>query len=49
MEATIFGQDGHPAARIVYRPDKPLSCGARVWLEVIGSVQLEDPSSSAAG
>jgi hypothetical protein len=20
-------------ARVVYRPDKPLSCGARVWIE----------------
>ena len=22
--------------RIVYSPDKPLSCGARVWIEVLG-------------
>lgn len=26
--------------RIVYSPDKPLSCGARVWIEVLG-VHLE--------
>ena len=26
--------------RIVYSPDKPLSCGARVWIEVLG-VNLE--------
>jgi hypothetical protein len=25
--------DGVVVARIVYRPDKPLSCGARVWIE----------------
>ena len=26
--------------RIIYSPDKPLSCGARVWIEVLG-VHLE--------
>ena len=31
--AIIYGQDGLPAAKVVYRPDKPLSCGARVWIE----------------
>jgi hypothetical protein len=24
---------GHVVARIVYRPDSPLPCGARVWVE----------------
>ena len=24
--------------RVVYRPDKPLSCGARVWIETEGEV-----------
>lgn len=24
--------------RVVYRPDKPLSCGARVWIECEGIV-----------
>lgn len=32
-EAVIYGQDGLPAAKLIYRPDKPLSCGARVWIE----------------
>ncbi len=26
--------------RIVYRPDKPLSCGARVWVEVPGGTEV---------
>jgi len=26
-------------AEIVYRPDKPLSCGARVWVETQSQVQ----------
>lgn len=26
--------------RIVYRPDNPLSCGARVWIETLDGVQI---------
>lgn len=36
----IYGQDGKEAARLVYRPDKPLSCGARVWLETENIVHI---------
>ena len=32
-EAVIRDADGNEVARVVYRPDKPLSCGARVWIE----------------
>ena len=39
-EVIIYGQDGKEAARVVYRPDKPLSCGARIWVEVQGEVEL---------
>lgn len=28
------------SSRIVYRPDRPLSCGARVWIETEGSVKI---------
>lgn len=38
-EAIIYGQDGKEAARIVYRPDKPLSCGAHVWVETNNEVK----------
>ena len=27
--------------RVVYRPDKPLSCGAKVWIETEALVELE--------
>ena len=27
-------------AKIVYRPDKPLSCGAKCWIETEGEVEL---------
>ena len=33
--------------KIVYSPDKPLSCGARVWIETDASVSVTD--SSPAG
>lgn len=38
-EAIIYGQDGLEAARIIYSPDKPLSCGARVWIETKNNVK----------
>ena len=31
--AIIKDDDGNEVARVVYSPDKPLSCGARVWIE----------------
>jgi len=37
-EAIIYGQDGKEAARIIYRPHKPLSCGAQVWIETQNTV-----------
>jgi len=27
---------------VVYRPDKPLSCGARVWIETFGEVICDE-------
>lgn len=41
-EAIIYGQDGKEAARIIYSPDKPLSCGAKVWIETQGKVETID-------
>lgn len=28
----------HGPSQLVYRPDKPLSCGARVWIETLSEV-----------
>jgi hypothetical protein len=39
-EAIIKSHTGQEVARIVYRPDKPLSCGARVWIETYNDVEL---------
>jgi len=32
-EAIIRDKAGNEIARVVYRPHKPLSCGARCWIE----------------
>ena len=31
--SAIVKQDGKEVCRVVYSPDKPLSCGAKVWIE----------------
>ena len=28
-------------SKLVYRPDKPLSCGARVWIETNAELQIK--------
>ena len=30
----ILMRDGQEVARVIYSPHKPLSCGARVWIEL---------------
>ena len=51
-EAIIKDKDGVEVARVVYRPDKPLSCGARCWIEtsseveLVGSAGIEPATSS---
>lgn len=37
---TIFGADGEPAAVLRYEPEHPLSCGARVWIELVGGARV---------
>ena len=32
-EAVIYDISGAEVARVVYRPHKPLGCGARCWIE----------------
>ena len=38
-QARIIDQQGQEVARIVYRPDKPLSCGAKCWIETTLEVE----------
>jgi hypothetical protein len=42
-DVVIFGQDGREAARIIYSPDKPLACGAKIWIETFNDVQIDNP------
>lgn len=37
-EAIIHDKDGNEVARVIYRPEKPLSCGAHVWIETHNKV-----------
>ena len=32
---------------LVYSPDKPLSCGAKVWIETRGDITVDDKKMSA--
>jgi len=40
--AIILDKHGEECARIVYRPNKPLSCGAHVWIETNNEVITND-------
>lgn len=37
-EVEILDKEGNVAGKVVYSPDKPLSCGARVWIETYNDV-----------
>lgn len=39
-EAIVRDKDGKELGRFVYRPDKPLSCGARLWFETPHDVEI---------
>ena len=40
MQADIADNNGEVVASIIYRPDKPLSCGAHVWIETNNNVLI---------
>lgn len=31
----------HGPSRVIYAPNKPLSCGARVWIETVSLVEID--------
>lgn len=43
-EAEILDQDGNLLAKVIYSPEKPLSCGARVWIETHHTVKTSNRS-----
>lgn len=40
-EIEILDESGSVVAKVVYSPDKPLSCGARVWIETHHEVRVK--------
>ena len=41
-QAEIVTDDGVTVAKVVYSPDKPLACGAKVWVETDFKVITEE-------
>ncbi len=39
-EVVIRDDAGNEVARVVYRPEQPLSCGARVWIETKQGIEI---------
>jgi hypothetical protein len=39
-EVILFDGSGVECARVVYSPDKPLSCGAKVWIETYNDIEV---------
>lgn len=44
--AIIRDEKGNEVARVVYRPHKPLSCGARCWIETKLTVEVDKNEAS---
>jgi len=36
----IKDSSGNDVARVIYSPDKPLSCGAKVWIETENEIEI---------
>lgn len=45
-EVIVYGSDGKEACRVVYSPDKPLSCGAHVYIVTENEVEVINKSQS---
>ena len=39
-EVEILDANGNVAAKVIYRPDDPLSCGAHVWIETHNEIKV---------
>ena len=39
-QVIIKDADGNEVARVIYSPDKPLSCGAKVWVQTELDVEV---------
>jgi len=41
QKATVIDSRGYVVGAFVYSPEKPLSCGAKVWFETYNDVVVE--------
>ena len=39
-EVIIKDKSGNEVARVIYSPDKPMSCGAKVWIETESEIEI---------
>lgn len=39
-EVEILDTNGEVVAKVIYRPDNPLSCGAHVWIETHNEIRV---------
>lgn len=39
-EVEILDKNGEVVARVIYKPDNPLSCGAKVWIETNNEINI---------
>lgn len=39
-EVVLLDKQGEEVARVIYSPDKPLSCGAKVWIETENEIKI---------
>ena len=44
-----FSATIHGACRVVYSPDKPLACGAKVWIETKDTVVVDEGDGKFTG
>ena len=40
----ILDKNGNTMAEVIYSPHKPLTCGAKVWIETSADVEIESGS-----
>ena len=48
-EAILRSKDGTVLGKVIYSPHKPLSCGARVWVELDTNIVDVEPVLREAG
>ncbi len=39
-EVEILDKNGEVVAKVIYSPDKPLNCGAKVWIETDNQINI---------